>query len=133
MRSTEGIRELTGSRRRAFYDQELGADEERLGSCGCRKLQAADRKDDVVTFEELGVDRLYVDEAHSLQEPVPLHQNAQRRRSFHLRCAEILGYAAESAATSTSSPDGKGVVFATGTPVCNSMTELLHHDAVSAA
>ena len=88
-----------------------------------RKLQAEEKKDDVVTFEELGVDRLFVDEAHSYKNMFLLTKmrnvaglstsEAQKSTDMFLKCRymdEITG--------------GRGVVFATGTPVSNSMTEL---------
>ena len=87
------------------------------------KLQANDRKDDVVTFEELGVDRLFVDEAHSyknlflytkMQNVAGLStSDAQKSSDMFAKCRymdELTG--------------NRGVIFATGTPVSNSMTEL---------
>ncbi len=81
------------------------------------------KKDDVVTFEELGVDRLYVDEAHyyknaflytKMRNVAGIAQNeAQKSADMFNKCQyldEITG--------------GKGITFATGTPVSNSMTEL---------
>ena len=56
------------------------------------KLQAEGRKDDVVTFEQLGVDRLFVDEAHNYKKPVSIHKNAECGWSFHIGRAEILRY-----------------------------------------
>ena len=98
-----------------------------------QKLQAADRKDDVVTFEQLGIDRLYVDEAHSYKNLFLYTKmrnvaglstsDAQKSSDMLLKCRYI-----------DEITDGKGVVFATGTPVSNSMTELftmmryLQHD-----
>lgn len=87
------------------------------------KLRAEDRKDDVVTFEELGVDRLFVDEAHAYKNLflfTKMHNvaglstsEAQKSSDMFMKCQymdELTG--------------GKGIVFATGTPVSNSMTEL---------
>ena len=87
------------------------------------KLQANEKKDDVVTFEELGVDRLFVDEAHSyknlflytkMQNVAGLStSDAQKSSDMFAKCRymdELTG--------------GRGVIFATGTPVSNSMTEL---------
>lgn len=87
------------------------------------KLNNATRKDDVITFEELGVDRLFVDEAHGfknlsvftkMRNVAGISQTeAQKSSDLFLKCRymdEITG--------------GRGVVFATGTPVSNSMTEL---------
>ena len=87
------------------------------------KLNSTARKDDVITFEELGVDRLFVDEAHGfknlsvftkMRNVAGISQTeAQKSSDLFLKCRymdEITG--------------GRGVVFATGTPVSNSMTEL---------
>ena len=87
------------------------------------KLAADHRKDDVVTFEQLGVDRMFVDEAHSfknlflytkMQNVAGLStSDAQKSSDMFAKCRyldEITG--------------SRGVVFATGTPVSNSMTEL---------
>lgn len=88
-----------------------------------KKLSAEERKDNVVTFEELGVDRLFVDEAHGFKN-LFLHTkmrnvagisqtDAQKSSDMYGKCRymdELTG--------------GRGVVFATGTPVSNSMVEL---------
>ena len=87
------------------------------------KLRATDRKDDVITFEQLGVDRLFVDESHfyknlflttKMRNVAGLSTSeAQKSSDMFGKCRyldEITG--------------GRGVVFATGTPVSNSMTEL---------
>jgi len=87
------------------------------------KLNDTSRKDDVVTFEELGVDRLFVDEAHNfknlflftkMRNVAGLAQTeAQKSSDLFMKCRyldELTG--------------GRGVVFATGTPISNSMTEL---------
>ena len=88
-----------------------------------KKLQAEDRKDDVVTFEQLGVDRLFVDEAHfyknlpaytKMRKVAGISQTeAQKSSDLYMKCRyldEITG--------------GKGVTFATGTPISNTMVEL---------
>ena len=88
-----------------------------------QKLNDQSRKDDVVTFEELGVDRLFVDEAHNYKNLFLYTKmrnvaglsttDAQKSSDMFAKCRymdEITG--------------GRGVVFATGTPVSNSMTEL---------
>ncbi len=88
-----------------------------------QKLNDQTRKDDVVTFEELGVDRLFVDEAHSFKNLYLYTKmrnvggiaqtEAQKSSDLFMKCRyldEITG--------------SKGVVFATGTPVSNSMVEL---------
>ena len=87
------------------------------------KLQGKDRKDDVVTFEQLGIDRLFVDEAHSFKNLFLYTKmrnvaglstsEAQKSSDMFMKCQymdELTG--------------GRGVVFATGTPISNSMTEL---------
>ena len=87
------------------------------------KLRAADRKDDVITFEQLGMDRLFVDESHAFKNLFVTTKmrnvaglstsEAQKSSDMFGKCRyldEITG--------------GRGVVFATGTPVSNSMTEL---------
>ena len=88
-----------------------------------QKLTSQERKDDVIDFERLGVDKLYVDEAHSYKNlflttkmrnvaGIP-QTDAQKSSDMFMKCRymdEVTG--------------GRGVVFATGTPVSNSMTEL---------
>ena len=87
------------------------------------KLQAADRKDDVVTFEQLGVDRLFVDESQNYKNLFLYTKmrnvaglgtsEAQKSSDMFAKCRyldEITG--------------GRGVIFATGTPISNSMTEM---------
>lgn len=87
------------------------------------KLNDQTRKDDVVTFEQLGVDRLFVDESHfyknlflytKMRNVAGISQtDAQKSSDMFMKCRymdEITG--------------GKGITFATGTPVSNSMTEL---------
>ena len=87
------------------------------------KLLAADKKDDVITFEQLGVDRLFVDESHAFKNLFLYTKmrnvaglstsEAQKSSDMFMKCRymdEITG--------------GRGVIFATGTPVSNSMTEL---------
>ncbi|MCI7101544.1 MAG: SNF2-related protein, partial [Faecalibacterium sp.] len=87
------------------------------------KLRATDRKDDVITFEQLGVDRLFVDEAHAFKNLFLYTKmrnvaglstsEAQKSSDMFMKCQymdELTG--------------GRGIIFATGTPVSNSMTEL---------
>lgn len=87
------------------------------------KLNDQTRKDDVVTFEELGVDRLFIDEAHYYKNLAAFTKmrnvggisqtEAQKSSDLYMKCRyldELTG--------------GKGVVFATGTPISNSMVEL---------
>lgn len=88
-----------------------------------KKLNDQTRKDDVVTFEQLGVDRLFVDESHSfknlflytkMRNVAGISQtDAQKSSDMFMKCRymdELTG--------------GRGITFATGTPISNSMTEL---------
>ena len=88
-----------------------------------QRLNDQTRKDDVVTFEQLGVDRLFVDESHNfknlflytkMRNVAGISQtDAQKSSDMFMKCRymdELTG--------------GRGIVFATGTPVSNSMTEL---------
>ncbi|XBM20336.1 DEAD/DEAH box helicase family protein [Faecalibacterium prausnitzii] len=87
------------------------------------KLQGADRKDDVVTFEQLGVDRLFVDESQAF-----------KNLYLYTKMRNVAGLSTSEAQKSSDMfgkcryldeiTGGRGVVFATGTPVSNSMTEL---------
>lgn len=87
------------------------------------KLNDQSRKDDVVTFEELGVDRLFVDEAHfyknlflftKMRNVAGLAQTeAQKSADLFMKCRYL-----------DDLTDGRGIVFATGTPISNSMTEM---------
>ena len=87
------------------------------------KLSATDRKDDVITFEELGVDRLFVDESQAFKN-LFLHtkmrnvagistSDAQRSSDMFMKCRYL-----------DEKTGSRGVVFASGTPVSNSMSEL---------
>lgn len=99
------------------------------------KLNDQSRKDDIVTFEELGVDRLFVDEAHNYKNLAAYTKmrnvggisqtEAQKSSDLYMKCRyldELTG--------------GHGVVFATGTPISNSMVEMytmqkyLQHDTL---
>ena len=87
------------------------------------KLKATERKDDVVTFEELGVDRLFVDESHSF-----------KNLFLYTKMRNVAGLSTSEAQKSSDMfgkcrymdelTGGRGVVFATGTPVSNSISEL---------
>jgi len=87
------------------------------------KLNDDFKKDDVITFEELGVDKLFVDEAHSFKNlyfPTKMRNVAGIGQSEALKSSDMFmkcRYMDEITG-------GKGIVFATGTPVSNSMTEL---------
>ena len=119
---TEGIAEVEASGGERFTVKQLERTKKSL-EARLEKLQAEGRKDDVVTFEQLGVDRLFVDEAHNYKNLFLYTKmrnvaglsttDAQKSSDMFAKCRyldEITG--------------GRGVVFATGTPVSNSMTEL---------
>ena len=128
----DGIAELKASRAERFTIKELEHTKKNL-KAKLQKLHDAARKDDVVTFEQLGVDRLYVDEAHSFKNLFLYTKmrnvaglsttDAQKSSDMLLKCRYI-----------DELTHGKGVTFATGTPISNSMTELytmmryLQHD-----
>ena len=80
---TDGIQELKFMRGEQFTIKQMERTRKQLEG-RLRKLQAEERKDDVVTFEELGVDRLFVDEAHGYKNLFLYHKNAQCSRPFHL-------------------------------------------------
>ena len=119
---TDGIAEVQASGGERFTVKQLERTRKSL-EARLEKLQAEDRKDDVVTFEQLGVDRLFVDEAHSYKNLFLYTKmrnvaglstsDAQKSSDMFAKCRymdEITG--------------SRGVIFATGTPVSNSMTEL---------
>ena len=119
---TQGIQELKFMRGEQFSIKQMERTRKQLEG-RLRKLQAEERKDDVVTFEELGVDRLFVDEAHAyknlflttkMRNVAGLSTSeAQKSTDMFLKCRymdELTG--------------GRGVIFATGTPISNSMTEM---------
>ena len=118
----DGIAELKASRAERFTIKELERTKKNLET-KLQKLHDAARKDDVVTFEQLGVDRLYVDEAHSFKNLFLYTKmrnvaglsttDAQKSSDMLLKCRYI-----------DEITHGKGVTFATGTPISNSMTEL---------
>ena len=128
----DGIAELKAIRAERFTIKELERTKKNL-KAKLQKLHDAARKDDVVTFEQLGVDRLYVDEAHSFKNLFLYTKmrnvaglsttDAQKSSDMLLKCRYI-----------DEITHGKGVTFATGTPISNSMTELytmmryLQHD-----
>ena len=130
----EGLRELKSQRAERFTIKSLERTKRGL-EAKLKKLQDSSRKDDVVTFEQLGVDRLYVDEAHNYKNLFLYTKmrnvaglsatDAQKSSDMLLKCRYI-----------DEITDSRGVVFATGTPVSNSMTELytmmryLQHDAI---
>ena len=117
-----GIAELKHSSGEKFTIKQMEKSRKQL-EMKLEKLRATERKDDVVTFEELGVDRLFVDESHSFKNLFLVTKmrnvaglstsEAQKSSDMFGKCRymdELTG--------------GRGVVFATGTPVSNSMVEL---------
>ena len=116
------ISEFKASRAERFTIKELERTKKNL-KAKLQKLHDAARKDDVVTFEQLGVDRLYVDEAHSY-----------KNLFLYTKMRNVAGISATEAQKSSDMfmkcrymdqlTGGRGVIFATGTPVSNSMTEL---------
>ena len=117
---TEGIAEVQASGGERFTVKQLERTRKSL-EARLEKLQAEGRKDDVVTFEQLGVDRLFVDEAHNYKNLFLYTKmrnvaglstsDAQKSSDMFAKCRymdEITG--------------SRGVIFATGTPVSNSMT-----------
>ena len=117
-----GIAELKHSSGEKFTIKQMEKSRKQL-EAKLEKLRATERKDDVVTFEELGVDRLFVDESHHFKNLFLVTKmrnvaglstsEAQKSSDMFGKCRymdELTG--------------GRGVVFATGTPVSNSMVEL---------
>ena len=119
---TEQISLYRFNRDLKFSVKQLEKTKKKLG-IRLEKLLDDDKKDNVITFEELGVDKLYIDEAHyyknlflytKMRNVAGLSQSeAQKSSDLFMKCRymdEMTG--------------GKGIVFATGTPISNSMTEL---------
>ena len=119
---TMGISELKESGGEKFSVKELERTKRGLES-RLEKLRADDKKDDVVTFEELGVDGMFVDEAHNY-----------KNLFLYTKMRNVAGLSTTDAQKSSDMfgkcrymdelTGNRGVVFATGTPVSNSMTEL---------
>ena len=127
---TEGIAELKRNRGENFSVKQLEKSRKSVKQ-KLQKLNDQSRKDDVVTFEELGVDRLFIDESHyyknlylytKMRNVGGIAQTeAQKSSDLFMKCRyldEITG--------------GRGTVFATGTPISNSMVELIYHSAILA-
>ena len=126
----EGLRELKEQRAERFTIKSLERTKRGLET-KLKKLQDNSKKDDVVTFEQLGVDRLYVDEAHNYKNLFLYTKmrnvaglsttDAQKSSDMLLKCRYI-----------DEITDSRGVVFATGT--CQQQYDgALHHDALSSA
>lgn len=130
----EGIAELKEGNAERFSIKQAERSRKMLET-RLKKLTDTGRKDDVVTFEQLGVDRLYVDEAHSFKNLFLYTKmrnvaglsatDAQKSSDMLMKCRYMDEITGE-----------RGTVFATGTPVSNSMTELytmmryLQHDTL---
>ena len=118
----EGIAEAKKNHAERFTVKQMERTKKSL-EAKIAKLNNTERKDDVVTFEELGVDRLFVDEAHNFKNLFVFTKmrnvggiaqtDAQKSSDMFMKCRyidELTG--------------GKGNIFATGTPISNSMVEL---------
>lgn len=118
----DGIRELKRNNGDNFSVKQLERSKKSIQQ-KLEKLNDQSRKDDVITFEELGVDRIFVDEAHMFKNLAAFTKmrnvagisqtEAQKSSDLYMKCRyldELTG--------------GRGVVFATGTPISNSMVEL---------
>ncbi|MBC2080267.1 DEAD/DEAH box helicase family protein [Listeria booriae] len=119
---TAGIKELKQHKGERFAIKELERTRKSLEG-KLESLSKEKRKDDVVTFEQLGIDKLFIDEAHNYKNlflytkmrnvaGVP-QTAAQKSTDLFMKCQYL-----------DAITGGKGVVFATGTPISNSMTEL---------
>lgn len=129
-----GIRDLKTSKGERFQIKQLERTKRNL-EARLKKLTESTVRDDVVTFEELGIDRLFIDEAD-------MFKNAY----FFTKMSNVAGVAQTEAQKSSDLmmkcrymdelTDGRGTIFATGTPVSNSMTEVytmmnyLQHDTL---
>lgn len=118
----EGIQDAKAARAERYTVKQLERTKKSL-EVKLQKLNDTARKDDVVTFEELGIDRLFVDEAHQFKNLFLATKmrnvggisqtEAQKSSDLFMKCRyldEITG--------------GRGVIFATGTPISNSMVEV---------
>lgn len=118
----EGIAELKRSKGEKFTVKQLESTKVKLEN-KLSKLNDQSNKDDVVTFEELGVDRLYVDEAHYYKNLFVYSKmtnvggisqvEANKSSDMFMKCQYL-----------DELTDSKGITFATGTPISNSMVEL---------
>jgi N12 class adenine-specific DNA methylase/adenine-specific DNA methylase len=119
---TNGIRELKEERGERYAIKQLEKTKKTL-KLKLDKLNDTSRKDDVVTFEELGVDRLFVDEADfyknlflytKMRNVAGLSQTeAQKSSDMFAKCRYL-----------DELTEGRGIIFATGTPISNSITEM---------
>lgn len=119
----QGIKDLKEQNAERFQVKQLEKTKKTLET-KLEKLNNSAKRDDVITFEELGIDKLVVDEAHLFKNlylntkmrnisGISTNDNVQKTADLYMKCQyldELTG--------------GKGIVFATGTPVSNSMTEI---------
>ena len=118
----DGIAELKASHGERFSIKQMERTKKSIDA-KLEKLNDQSRKDDVVTFEELGVDRIFIDEAHYYKNLAAFSKmrnvggisqtEAQKSSDLYMKCRyldELTG--------------GRGVIFATGTPISNTMVEM---------
>lgn len=119
---TEGLEEIKKNKGERTTVKQLEASRKKL-QVRLEKLTDRSRKDDLITFEQTGIDRLYVDEAHYYKNLFLVTKmrnvaglstaEAQKSSDLFLKCRYL-----------DEKTDSHGTVFATGTPISNSMTEL---------
>jgi len=119
---TDGIAEIKRQHGERFTIKQMERARKQLVA-RLTKMHDQSRKDDVVTFEELGVDRIFVDEAHSFKNLAVVTKmtrvagisqtEAMKSSDLYAKCRYL-----------DELTDGRGVIFATGTPISNSMTEM---------
>ena len=119
---TRGIEEVKAQNGERFTIKQMERSRKSLET-KLRKLTDTGKKDDVVTFEDLGIDRMFVDEAHlyknlyvvtKMRNVAGIGQSeSQKASDLFMKCRYL-----------DELTNGKGIVFATGTPISNSMTEL---------
>ena len=118
----DGIRELKENNGDHFTRKQMEQAKKTIDA-RLKELNDQSRKDDVVTFEELGVDRIFIDEAHFYKNLASFSKmrnvsgiaqtEAQKSSDLYMKCRyldELTG--------------GRGVIFATGTPISNTMVEM---------
>ncbi|MBQ9721059.1 MAG: DEAD/DEAH box helicase family protein, partial [Oscillospiraceae bacterium] len=118
----DGIEELKANHGERFSIKQMERSKKSV-QAKLDKLNDTSRKDDVVTFEELGVDRLFIDEAHYFKNLAAFSKmrnvggisqtEAMKSSDLYMKCRYL-----------DELTDGRGVVFATGTPISNTMVEM---------
>lgn len=119
---TRGIQDLKSNHGERFSIKQMEKTKKSLKN-RLEKLNNDSRKDDLITFEELGIDRLFVDEAHFYKNLFLFTKmknvaglattEAQKSSDLFMKCRYL-----------DEITDGRGIIFATGTPISNSMTEM---------